>query len=62
MRSRRSAPKPKSRTGRQETAKARAQAARSTQKSSDHDSFLEVQAESGRRMRPVIAEHYGEAE
>jgi hypothetical protein len=28
----------------------------------DRDPFLEVQAESGRRVRPVVAEHYNEIE
>jgi hypothetical protein len=28
----------------------------------DRDPFLEVQAESGRRVRPVVAEHYNDIE
>jgi hypothetical protein len=32
------------------------------QQPDERDAFLKIQAESGRRMRPIVAEHYGEAE
>lgn len=62
MRSQRAAQQPGSRSERSATNKSRSQAPRSEQQAEDPGSFLEIQAESGRRMRPVVAEHYGEVE
>jgi hypothetical protein len=51
-----------SRSRRPTAAKARAKQTAPARNTGDRDPFLEVQAESGRRMRPVVAEHYGEIE
>jgi hypothetical protein len=62
MRSQRAAPQQGSASTRKEPSKPRSQTTSSTQQPGERDAFLEIQAESGRRMRPVVAEHYGEAE
>jgi hypothetical protein len=43
-------------------AKAPFGAIRAPRKHRERDPFLQVQAESGRRMRSLIAEHYGDIE
>jgi hypothetical protein len=62
MRSRRAARQLESRTERPTTYESRSQATCSTQHADDPDSFPEIQADSGRRMRPIVAELYGETE
>ena len=62
MRSQRAAPRQGGASKHKGPPKARSETAHSEQQPGERDTFLEVQAESGRRMRPVVAEHYGEAE
>lgn len=62
MRTRRVSPAPGSHPRHPAKEKARREAPRSAREHDDGDSFLEVQVESGRRMRPVIEEHYGDIE
>lgn len=62
MRSQRAVKQGGSRTERSSANKSPSQATHSTQQADNTDSFLEIQAESGRRMRPIVAEHYGETE
>jgi hypothetical protein len=62
MSTRRVSPPPGSRARHPVKGKARREATRSTQEQDDREPFLEVQIESGRRMRAVIEEHYGEIE
>lgn len=58
----RTTPQPGNRPERPATNKSRPQATSSERQAADRDSFPEIQAESGRRMRPIVAEHYGESE
>lgn len=62
MRIRRVSPPPGSPPQPPAKEKARHGAVRSTREHDNGDPFLEVQVESGRRMRVVIEEHYGEIE
>jgi hypothetical protein len=62
MRSQPVSPPPGSPPRRPAAPRARAAAKGFTQGQSEQDTFREIQAESGRRMRPVVAEHYGEIE
>jgi hypothetical protein len=61
MRSKR-AQQPGRRSERSKTHESPPQATCSAQHADDPDAFLEIQAESGRRIRPIVAEHYGETE
>lgn len=62
MRSQRASQQPGSRSKRSTANKSPSPTPRSAPHAEAPDSFLEVQAESGRRMRPIVAEHYGETE
>lgn len=62
MRSQRRVPQPGSPSTSSPSAKHQSQVSASLGPLAGGALFLEVQAESGRRMRPVVAEHYGEAE
>jgi hypothetical protein len=62
MRIQRTSPQSGGRSRRAEKARARNQATPPRHERQDQDPFMEIQAESGRRMRPIVAEHYGETE
>lgn len=61
MRTQSVSPPPHSRSRQAET-QTRTKATRNLRGRNDQDPFLEIQAESGRRMRAVISKHYGEIE
>ena len=62
MRNHRRVPQPESRSTSSPNAKPLSQAIDANREADAGDEFLEVQAESGRRMRPIVTEHSGEAE
>jgi hypothetical protein len=62
MRVKRRTSQPGSRSQRSMAAKALEEAVRTGQARQDRDPFVVIQAESGRRMRTVVAEHYAETE
>jgi hypothetical protein len=62
MRSQRTTSTTGSRAENPATEKPRPQGTPPKGQAADRDSFLEIQAESGRRIRPLVVEHYGDTE